>query len=184
MSREELVRVLRPAEVEALRVVAAERDELLVLVFGLDAFGDDRQLDVVREIDDAAHDREVARVAPERRDEAAVDLDDGDRKVLHVRERRVAGAEVVDGERDAEVVQRLEPALLAARVDRHPALGELEREPDLPRVDALGREQPGDLVDEVLFGELAGREVDAQVEVVAAARGRGSSARRSRTRRR
>ena len=68
-----------PAEVEALREVAAERDEVPVLLLGLDALGDDGQVDVVREVDDAAHDREVAGVATERGDEAAVDLDDGDR---------------------------------------------------------------------------------------------------------
>ena len=54
---------MRSPEQEPLREVAAELGEDAVLLVGLDAFGDDVQVDAVRERDDAADDRLVARLA-------------------------------------------------------------------------------------------------------------------------
>ena len=111
-------------------------------------------------------------------DEGAVDLHDADRKVLHVRERRVTGAEVVDRERDAEIVQLHQPGPFALFVDRDERLGELEREPQLLRVDVLVGEQLRDRLDQVRLGELAGREVDAQAQALVGRPGPGSRPRR------
>ena len=74
-------------------------------------------------------------------DEGAVDLHDAHRQVLHVRERRVPGTEVVDRERDPEIVELAEPVAFAFLVHRDERLGELEREAQRLRVDALAREQ-------------------------------------------
>src|SRR3990172_6099899 len=62
------------------------------------------------------------------RDEGPVDLQRVDRETLEVRERRVPGAEVVDRDANAEVVQAYEHGLGACRIGDHHALGDLEHE--------------------------------------------------------
>ena len=94
----------------------------------LDALGDDLEAEVVAERDDRAHDRGVVGVAVHVEHERAVDLELRDREPGEVGERRVAGAEVVDRDADAE---RLEPAddvrrPRGIRDDR--ALGDLDRQ--------------------------------------------------------
>ena len=93
------------AEVEALREVAAAGVQRLVLGGALDALGDGHQPERVRDLHDRAHEQR-ARAAEDVAHERAVDLEQVDRELLEVGERRVAGAEVVDGEPDAE---RAEP---------------------------------------------------------------------------
>lgn len=66
----------RPREVEALAGVRAERAELLVLLEGLDALGDDAHAQAVREFDDSPDDDLTRTVRLEIRDERAVDLHD------------------------------------------------------------------------------------------------------------
>ena len=58
--------------------------------------------------------------------ERAVDLEQVDRELLEVGERRVAGPEVVDGEPDAEVAQPPEPDGRRRRVLHQRAFGDLE----------------------------------------------------------
>src|SRR6185295_15560765 len=85
----------------ALRLVAAVQAQELDLGRGLDALGDHGGAQGARHLDDGAHDRRVARLAPDAGDEGAVDLERRHRKAREVREARVAGAEVVDRDADA-----------------------------------------------------------------------------------
>ena len=68
----------------------------------LDALGDDPQAERVAEGDDRVGERPLVRVAVRRDDELPGDLQDVDREAAQVAQRRVAGAEVVDGDPDAE----------------------------------------------------------------------------------
>ena len=95
----------RAREVVALGEVAAERLEVAPGVLGLDALGDDAQAEVVGEVDRGAHDRGVGGVDGHLDHERLVDLDHVDREPLEVGQRRVAGAEVVDRERQADLAQ-------------------------------------------------------------------------------
>ena len=104
----QLVRRLRPAQVVALRDVAAELGQAVPDLLRLDALGDDLEPEVAAEVDRRAHDRGVVLVAGHVHDERLVDLDLVDRQPLEVAERRVAGAEVVDREPHAERRQPLE----------------------------------------------------------------------------
>ena len=96
-------------------------------------------------------------------DERAVDLHDVDREAVQVAERRVAGAEVVDGEAHAERLQVLEGAEVELGVLEHHALGDLEHE----RVGGpvAAGEHVAHEVGEGRCGELAGGDVDREQEV-------------------
>src|SRR5687768_2911874 len=69
----------RPRQVVTLHRIAVELDELLNHRFGLDAFRDHAHAEVVREIDDGAHQRVVLAIT-ETDDERPVDLDLVDRQ--------------------------------------------------------------------------------------------------------
>ena len=90
------------AEQESLGVIAAERADEGELVLGLDSFGDGLDVERVAHRDDAAHECCGAQVGSEGAGEAPVDLDDADREIVQERQRRVAGAEVVERDADAE----------------------------------------------------------------------------------
>ena len=60
---------------------------------------------VLRQLGDGVHDGLVVSGAAEARDEGLVDLDGADRELADVAQRRVPGAEVVDGQLDAQLVQ-------------------------------------------------------------------------------
>src|SRR5581483_5809052 len=102
------------------------------------------------------------RTRAETGDEAAVDLELVEREAAEVRERRVAGTEVVDREPDAERLERAER--LTGRVDvvEEHALGDLEAQG--VRRERMPLEQRGDVVAEVGAEELAGRQVDRHAE--------------------
>src|SRR6478672_2494825 len=148
----------RPAEVEALSLLAAELAHDRVLLGGLDPLGDQVELQRMPEVDDPLEQHKVAVLGADLRRETPVDLDDVDRELAQIRERRVAGAEVVEREDDAELLDRPE-GLGDALVGREQgALGELEREQagnQRRRVECAG-----DMPQEVGMVELAGRDVD------------------------
>ena len=115
------------------------------------------------EVDDRGDDGVGGGSTPTPATKDAVDLDHVDREAAQVAERRVAGAEVVDGEAHAErlqVEQRLDRRLDV--VHQH-ALGDLEDR--AARVEAgLGAGRPRTVSIEVGLAELAGRDVDRQRE--------------------
>ena len=106
-----------------------------MLVFGLDAFGEDRNLQAVTEPDNRADDRHRVVIVFQIGNEGAIDLDLVEGEGVQIGQRRIAGAEVVQRNLHAE---RLEPAQDRHRagevVDQH-ALGYFQLQPR--------RRQPG-----------------------------------------
>src|SRR5207249_3105488 len=91
----------RIPEVEALGTVAPEAADNLVLRPRLDSLGDQVQPERISEVDDPFQQYEIGVTGGDRVGEASVDLHDVDREALQVRERRVAGAEIVERQGDA-----------------------------------------------------------------------------------
>ena len=153
----------RLADEVALCERAAERAERVPDLLRLHAFRDDRQAEVPPEVDRGADDRRVARVVAHARDERAVDLDRLHRQPLEVRERGVAGAEVVDREPEPHLVQAREHLAHAERVGEDRRLGDLE-------LELLGRhagllEESCDPVGELEIEQVGDRQVHGDVEV-------------------
>jgi hypothetical protein len=86
-----------------LAVGATEPTEDLGLGFGLDTFGHRADAQVPAQLDDTVHDGCGALPAAQRLHGALVDLDGVHREVAKERERRVAGPEVVQGDRHAHL---------------------------------------------------------------------------------
>src|SRR3546814_12541203 len=76
--------------------------QILFLLLGLDAFGNDADIKAARHRDDRIDDRGVGGIVGDVANERAVDLDLVDRKAGQVRKTRIAGAEVVDADRHTE----------------------------------------------------------------------------------
>jgi hypothetical protein len=89
------------AVIEALGILAAYRAQEDHVVLGLDAFGHDLLSELVGKRDDGAQDHGSGAVLRARLHECAVDLDRIERKLGEIRERGIAGAEVVNGEAGA-----------------------------------------------------------------------------------
>ena len=94
------------AEVEALSGVASLVLEPQELVDRLDALGHGLEAQRAAELDQRVDERGAGPVRGGSEHEGPVDLDDVHGELLEVGQRRVARAEVVDGEADAEVLQR------------------------------------------------------------------------------
>ena len=116
----------------------------------------------MRQRDDGGDDGALLAVFRRLGDEGAVDLHLVDREALEVREARVAGAEVVDRDRDAELLQAPERAERDVGVLHGERLGDLELEQP--------RRQPGFLerlrhhLGELRIVELPRREVDRDLQ--------------------
>nr|WP_255600999.1 hypothetical protein [Blastococcus sp. LR1] len=116
----------RAAEEVALRDVAAQLAQRGHVLGLLDALGDDGQAEVVPEVHGAAHEDGVLRAGRHAEHERAVDLELVHGQPAQVAHRAVPGAEVVDGQPQAEVVQALEHVHAACGVGHDGALGDLE----------------------------------------------------------
>ena len=120
----------RPAEDVALDLADAELADQVQVVVGLDAFGGGVHAERFGQRDDGADD---GAVAVGRRggaaDEALVDLDLVERRLLQIAERAVAGAEIVEREPDAEILEPGEGVVGAVALGEEHALGDLELEP-------------------------------------------------------
>ncbi len=88
-------------------------------------------------------------------DEAAVDLQEVDREVLQVAERRQAGAEVVEREAAAELLERVDEAVRLREAGDRRGLGDLEA--DLRGVDAAAMELLDDERQELVVAEALAR---------------------------
>src|SRR4051794_15053924 len=155
--RGELVRLERLAEREPLRRVGPERGELGPRLVGRDALRKDVHAEALPERDRGADDGRVVRVRAHREHERAVDLDLADGQLAQVVERRVAGAEVVDREPHAQLVELVEDDLGAERILQHRRLRELELQQR--RVRAGHREEGGDVVRERRVEDVPRRDV-------------------------
>ena len=105
----------RSGEQVALAEVASELAQLRELPVGLDALGDGDEAERVGEAHEVGGDGRVLRVVLDALDEGQVDLDDVDREAAEVLERREPGAEVVERDADAVVVQLLRARRARAR---------------------------------------------------------------------
>src|SRR3546814_1212274 len=95
---------------------------------GLHALADGHQTEGLAQSQHGTHDLGVAGRLGQAVNEAAVDLHDVDRAALQVRQRRVASAEVVDGQSHARFVQVADGAEGDADRRDDARLGDLEGE--------------------------------------------------------
>ncbi len=147
-----------PAEQVALEQRAAGVVQRRELLGRLDALADDLEPELAGEREDAAHERGALGARRERRREAAVELDAVGGQLLQPGEGREAGAEVVEGDADAERAQRGELVADAREVDERAALDHLELEP--ARRQAAAREGLEDGAAQARVDEAARRQVD------------------------
>src|SRR5690242_16474261 len=100
----------RDREAIPLDLVAAVRREQLELLLRLNAFGHHFEPEAVSEADDRERDHRVFGVGRDVADEGIVDLESVDRKALQIRQARIPGAEVVDRDLHARVLQAAQRA--------------------------------------------------------------------------
>ncbi len=94
------------AEQEALDQVAAMFLQIGELPGGLDALGGDFEFQILREREDGGDDGLGIAVAAEGLDEMLVDFQPAEGEVREIAERGIAGAEIVERHRDADVADR------------------------------------------------------------------------------
>ena len=131
----------RLGDEEALTELATEPPQERDVPRTLDTLGDHPQAEIVGEIDGRAHDHQVLLVGVHLGDEGPVDLQLVERQPLLMRERGVAGAEVVDRQAQAQIVEAEQVALGAGGIEHDRALGEFQRDPgriDLPLLEQVG----------------------------------------------
>src|SRR6266850_8074891 len=116
----------RPAKVISLTVVAAELSDPLALFRGLDAFGDGPQAQVPGEGDARGNDGGIVGVFAYAAHERSLELQRAHGKAPEVVEGRVARAEVVESDSNAQNAQRLERRLGARVLRDLDALGDFE----------------------------------------------------------
>ena len=162
----ELLGVERAGHGVALGDIAPDVAELLEDLFALDTFGDHLEAEVVSEVDRRPDDDLVLLVDQHVGDEALIHLQLADRELTQVAQRRVARAEIVDRQMDAEFVELLNRRTRAGRLEEQRRLGDLECERS--GVHAVLRQIPGDSSREVRIQEVMRREVHRQREVVTA----------------
>src|ERR1700690_831403 len=92
----------------------------------LNAFSDQLQAEGFSEPDDGANDRQVAGVGAQVAHEPGVDLEHVDRKGLQVRQHRIAGTEVVDGDLNPHLLELREGFASGFDVANHGPLGDLQ----------------------------------------------------------
>ena len=108
--------------------------------------------------DDGAGDLPVLFALRQTVDEAAVDLQYVDGELLEVVQRRIAGAEIVDGDAQAQALEVGEGLHGAGHVLHQRALGQLQFQTGWRNTAVF--ENRGDARVQITFGELPGREVD------------------------
>src|SRR5256885_2541085 len=133
---------LRLRDAVALRVVDPETGEHLDDLGVLGELGDGLLAGEVPDLVDRAHHLAVDRIAQDLAHEAAVDLEIIDREVLEVAERGQSGAEVIQRELAAELLESLDEAVRLREARHRRGLGDLEA--DLRAVEPAAME----LVDE------------------------------------
>ena len=103
--RQALIGRHRSGKQKSLAHRAAQFSQYFGLLVALDAFGDHLDVQVPRDGDDGAHDRQIARIGHEVADEAAVDFQRVDPPILEVAQARVTGSKIIDRDLDTEIAQ-------------------------------------------------------------------------------
>jgi hypothetical protein len=128
------------------------------LLAGFDAFGNDLEIEALAHVDDGAHDGGIVRVHGDVAHERLVDFQSADGKLLQRRQRRIAGAEVVDGQMQAHGVELVQKSDGALRIRHQGGFRDFQ-------LEAGGRnivlaEHVAAAGDEARLFELAQREID------------------------
>ena len=97
----------RAAKVIALALFAADGREQIGCRAVFDAFGDHGQAELLAQPNRRAHDRGVVGVAQQLEHERAVNFQAVEREFLQVAEARIPGAEIVEYDADAEILDAL-----------------------------------------------------------------------------
>ena len=154
----------RPRRTEEMTLghLALERPQRRKLLERLDALRDRTEAQRVREVHDRAADGVAVAVTTEVGDERGGDLDRIDRKLLQRYERRRASPEIVDDQPHADLAQLTQRDVARVPVVEQRGLGDLE--PHRTRREAGVADDPLHLRGEGRLAELAGREVEVQLE--------------------
>jgi hypothetical protein len=91
----------RPAELESLKEITTLFPETIGLGLGLDALGDDSQVQGMSHLDHGPYQDRRTRVVVRVADKGAVDLEHVDRQLVELAERGGSHAEIIDGDPDA-----------------------------------------------------------------------------------
>ena len=164
--RRPLRRRPRLREQETLAPLATHLHQVLALLAGLDAFGDDLHAEGVRQREHGPHDRGAAAVAAgvQRAHERAVDLERMQGEAVQVAQRGIAGAEIVQRRVDAGAAQRVERGEHLVGVVEQRALGHFQPHP--MRRQVVGGEQVQQLLRKRRGTEMPRRDVDGDVATV------------------
>src|SRR5918999_6024496 len=154
-----------PREEEALPERTAQLTEPLALVLTLDAFGHRGHAERFADADDRVREGGFGGRFGHGVNEWFGDLQDVDRAAGEVSERRVTGAEVVDGEENAEALQLPQAIRHRGRVLHEDALCDLECEG--VRGQSRLTERASYVAHEPGPFQLNGREIDSHAEGVA-----------------
>src|ERR1700674_4207341 len=152
----------RAAEQISLHLVTHLVLQELQLSAGLDAFGEHRQAQSATEAQYRQDDRRGLTIGIDRLDEGAIDLDPVERKRAQIGQRRIAGAEIVHRNRNAERLDLPQHRKRPVEIANQRRLGDLDLEAPWRQA---GLEQ--DLVqflDEAGIVELHGRDVDGDLQ--------------------
>ena len=109
----------------------------------------------------------LSRCAVDAGHELAVDLQLVERQILQIAEARIAAAEIVDGEADAQRAQLAEQGEGPLGILRGGGLGQLELE--RARLEAVPFERPLDHLPEIGVPKLGRGEVDRDLQAIEAA---------------
>src|SRR5215213_9722024 len=163
----ELARRHRPSEEIALSLFAAHPDQEVGCGSVLNAFGDDRQAQLLGEANGRTDDRRVVGIGQQAQDERAVDLQPVERKFLQVAQAGKSGAEIVEHEANAKLLnlkERFQRTLLVVEQD---VFGDFELEAGW--TEAGAGEHLRNREGEVAGLELRRRKIDTDAELVSRA---------------
>src|SRR5688500_14023198 len=138
----------------ALAELTAELDEPARLLGLLDPLGYGREVEHLCQVEDRAKDGRLSVGLADLVNEGLGDLEVVEGKLLEVAKRRMADAEVVDGDLDPERLELAEPPRGRVKVVHQSGLGDLQRQ--APRVELRGAERIGNLVDDAIVAKLGG----------------------------
>src|SRR5579859_5723230 len=133
-----------------------------MLDFAFDAFASDAQIEGPGEGGDTADNGRVLSVVAQAVDERAVNFERVDRETLEVTQARIASAEVVNGQPDADGLQGAQSRVGRFGILHDDTFGDLELQ--RARVQARIADSAGNVRDEVRMLQLARRQIHADTQ--------------------
>ena len=137
---------------------AAVREQEAGLGDGFHAFGDDGEAELPSEFDNRGGDRRIASAFGEIDDEGAVDFQLVDRKAFEITQRRKAGAEVVELQAEAHLMQPMQPGEYVFDIVHQQRLGQFQRQQ--LRFDSGAADRVFEFDDQAILGKAGTGEVD------------------------